>query len=57
MQIVFPDLERFEFEDCALVEQRVLERFAERLPRLEKLDYSQVRSDLGQYDCPYTLKW
>ncbi|KAJ6541493.1 hypothetical protein B0H19DRAFT_959101 [Mycena capillaripes] len=55
--IVFLDLERFEFEDCALVEQRVLERFAERLPRLEVLDYSLVRSELGQYSCPYTLKW
>ncbi|KAJ7935288.1 hypothetical protein B0H13DRAFT_1590807 [Mycena leptocephala] len=57
ISIVFPDLERFDFEDCALVEQRVLERFAERLPRLEELDYSLVRSDLGQSACPYTLKW
>ncbi|KAF8198280.1 hypothetical protein K438DRAFT_1967021 [Mycena galopus ATCC 62051] len=54
---VFPDLERFKFEDCALVEQRVLKRFAGRLPRLEVLDYSLVRSELGQSGCPYTLKW
>jgi hypothetical protein len=57
MQIVFPDLEKFVFADCALVKQRVAERFAERLPRLEKFDYSLVRSDYGQYACPYTLKW
>ncbi|KAF7352188.1 putative rta1 domain protein [Mycena venus] len=54
---VFPDLERFEFKDCSLVEQRVLERFAGRLPRLEVLDYSLVRSEYGQSACPYTLKW
>ncbi|KAJ7640849.1 hypothetical protein DFH06DRAFT_623873 [Mycena polygramma] len=54
---VFPDLRIFEFEDCALVKQSTLKRFARRLPHLRELNYSLVRTDLGQYKTPYILSW
>ncbi|KAJ7640851.1 hypothetical protein DFH06DRAFT_1334567 [Mycena polygramma] len=54
---VFPDLRIFEFEDCALVKQSTLERFARRLPHLYELNYSLVRTRWRQDETPYTLSW
>ncbi|KAJ6473607.1 hypothetical protein C8R47DRAFT_1324401 [Mycena vitilis] len=52
---VFPALRTFEFEACALVKRSTLERFARRLPHLHKLNYSLVRTGLGQRKTPYRL--